>query len=107
MLPELSAGQIEALERFRDLRIGFLRLRLRLWPQIVFGKHRGRLNRMIRRAELPTVRVTMAHIERAKAELPAKRLRLWADVLLMTDAYDWEGPDEDAIAEELNRLAWD
>jgi hypothetical protein len=27
-------------------------------------------------------------------------------MLLLNDVYDWEGPDEDEIAEVLNELSW-
>jgi len=106
MLPELSAQQIAALERFRDLEIEFEELRRTLRPQITYAMDAYQW-RVERKAALPSVRVTTAHIETAKARLDPKALRFWAMVLLMTDAYDWEGADEDAIAEELNRLAWD
>ena len=107
MLPELSDKQIEALEQFRDLRIGFWRLRLRLWPRVILHKRRGEVVAVPNEAKLASVRVTPARIEIAKAKLKPDALRLWASVLLLTDHYDWDGEDEDAIAEELNRLAGD
>jgi hypothetical protein len=105
MLPELSAKQIEALEQFRDLRIGFEELRASVAPLVVYTMDPYGW-RVEYKASLGSVRVEMAQIEAAKAKLQPAALRYWAMVLLLTDAYDWEGEDEDAIADELNRLAW-
>lgn len=40
-----------------------------------------------------------------KGDISDSELNRWALMLLLNDAYDWQGPDEDEIAEILNDLA--
>jgi hypothetical protein len=60
--------------------------------------------------QFPSVRVEKRDVQTAieryrKGEISERRLVRWAAMLLMNDVYDWEGPDEDEIAEVLNDLA--
>jgi len=57
----------------------------------------------------PGIRIEMEHIEnavnrRSNRSASDRELSDWAAMLLMNDAYDWEGPDEDEISESLNEL---
>jgi hypothetical protein len=59
----------------------------------------------------PGVRVELWHIRNAmgkheRGEITARELSDWAAMLLLNDAYDWEGPDEDEIAEWLNDISF-
>jgi len=85
--------------------------------EITFGELRRRLSRILtiefRETEvrlspsydpLPRVRVERWHVENAvdkerRREISKEQLFTWADTLLLIDAYDWEGPDEEWIAE--------
>lgn len=109
MLSELSAEQITALEQFRDLQIGFDELQAAVAPLIVFTFNDGCSIRIDFKASLPVLLFNMAHIDAAKAKLEPKMLSSWANMMLLIDAYDWSGTEEEeeAIAEELNRLAFD
>jgi|HubBroStandDraft_5_1064220.scaffolds.fasta_scaffold240951_2 hypothetical protein len=58
----------------------------------------------------PGVRITSSDIDRAIArhasgQISREELTKWATMLLLNDAYDWEGPDEDEIAGRLNDLS--
>lgn len=58
----------------------------------------------------PGVRIERWHIENAlnklrRREITEQQLSDWAAMLLLNEAYDWEGPDEDFIADQLNELA--
>jgi hypothetical protein len=104
MLPELSAQQIGALEQFRDLEIDFEELRRTLAPLVIYTMEPYRW-RVEYKAGMPTIPMTRAHVEAAKAKLAPNTLRFWANVVLLTDAYDWDN-DVEAITDELNRLAF-
>jgi len=56
------------------------------------------------------VKVTRADInsaiEKARAgEISQERLQQWASMLMLNDAFDWSGEDEDAIANMLADLS--
>jgi hypothetical protein len=58
----------------------------------------------------PGVRVTQGDIDQAAArhasgQILTSELTKWATMLLLNDAYDWQGPDEDEIAGRLNDLS--
>ena len=59
---------------------------------------------------VPGVRVEVSHINRAiekhkRGEITDDEIYRWATFLLLNETYDWEGPDEDEIAEMLNELS--
>jgi hypothetical protein len=106
----LNAEEIEALKQYASL-------------QISFGELRRRLSRILTIEFLETevrlspsydhhskVRIERWHVENAvekhtRREISKEQLFTWADMLLLIDAYDWEGPDEEWVAERLNELA--
>ena len=58
----------------------------------------------------PGIRIEKWHIKNAldkhsREEITDNELGDWATMLLLNEAYDWEGPDEDEIAEMLNELS--
>jgi|SRR5580698_9981212 hypothetical protein len=102
----------------RDLLLGFARMeigldellvRLHGMLQLDFGTHERKLVSHFLlpepgiRIELSDVRDVMA--KHWRGEVSDIELYRWALMLLLNDAYDWEGPDEDEIAEILNDLA--
>jgi len=59
----------------------------------------------------PGVHIELSHIRNAmskheRGEITTQELADWASMLLLNEAYDWEGPDEDGIAEWLNDLSF-
>jgi hypothetical protein len=59
---------------------------------------------------VPGVRVEVSHINSAiekhkRGEITDDETYRWATFLLLNEAYDWEGPDEDEIAQMLNELS--
>jgi hypothetical protein len=58
----------------------------------------------------PGVRIELWHIQNAMAkhergETSTPELAEWASMLLLNEAYDWEGPDEDDIADWLHEIS--
>ncbi|MDQ2843576.1 MAG: hypothetical protein M3Y72_21550 [Acidobacteriota bacterium] len=58
----------------------------------------------------PGIRIGMEHIRNAlskhwKGEVTDTELSDWATMLLLNEAYEWSGPDEDEIAEMLHELS--
>ena len=58
----------------------------------------------------PGVRIELSGVRKImekhwRGEVSDDELYRWATMLLLNEAYDWEGPDEDEIAEVLNELA--
>ncbi len=58
----------------------------------------------------PGVRVTKDDIrcvldKQWKGEISERELSEWASMLMLNEAYDWSGPDEDEIADTLNELS--
>ncbi len=39
-----------------------------------------------------------------REDISTQELSDWAAMLLMNDAYDWQGPDEEQISEWLNEI---
>lgn len=107
----LTQDERRALEEFADLSIPFEDLRRRLSGvvEFEFKATETRLSHFYEHPD-PGIRIERHHVEDAvrrleKAEISVERMRNWATMLLMIDAYDWEGPDEDWIAEKLNEFA--
>lgn len=59
----------------------------------------------------PEVRVKLSHIRNAmdrhaRGEITTEELADWAAMLLLNDAFGWEGPDQEEISEQLNDLSF-
>jgi hypothetical protein len=55
----------------------------------------------------PPIRIKWAQVKNIldrhyQGEISDKQLAEWATMLQLNDAFDWEGPDEDEIADTLN-----
>jgi hypothetical protein len=58
----------------------------------------------------PGIRIGLNHIDRAKSrnsagELSNEDLMNWATMILLNDAYVWDGPEEEEIADRLSELS--
>jgi len=58
----------------------------------------------------PGIRIDLNHIRNAKsknatAELSNEDLMNWATMILLNDAYLWDGPDEEEIVDRLDELS--
>jgi hypothetical protein len=58
----------------------------------------------------PVVHIELLHIRdvmdrHARGEITTEQLSDWAAMLLANPSYDWEGPDEDEIADWLNDIS--
>jgi len=77
--------------------------------EIDFGVTERRLKSHFQAAE-PGIRIDLSEIEKAKSknstgELSNEGLKDWATMILLNDAYLWEGPDEEEIANRLHELS--
>lgn len=106
-----TSKERELLARFARLEISLtvLCLRFRTMMSVDFGEHGRRLTSRFLPAE-PPIRIEKQHIHNALSRrstggISERELSDWAAMLLMNDAYDWEGADEEEIAESLNELS--
>ena len=58
----------------------------------------------------PGIRIGLNQIDRAKSKnsagnLPNEDLMRWATMIRLNDAYVWDGPEEDEIADRLDELS--
>jgi hypothetical protein len=58
----------------------------------------------------PGIRINLIHIENAiskytSREISSDDLKHWATMLLLNEAYEWEGPNEEEIADKLHELS--
>ncbi len=109
---DLTRGQRRALEEFAELRISLEDLRRRLHGVLEFDfKDQERsLKTHYGGTPTPGVRIELEHIreameKHAREEVSTHDLADWATMLLLNDAYDWEGPDEEKIADWLNEIS--
>jgi hypothetical protein len=107
----LTSEEREILEEFArlDIRLDTLCARLGGMLEIDFGPVERRLTSYFL-FPIPGIRIGMDHIRNAldkhwKREITDKELSDWATMLLLNEAYEWSGPDEDQIAEMLNELS--
>ncbi|HXR74475.1 MAG TPA: hypothetical protein VN737_00795 [Bryobacteraceae bacterium] len=107
----MRPGERETLARFAQLKIplGELRARLGDMLEIDFGPTERRLTSYFLLPN-PGIRIGMEHITNAlnkhwSGEITDQELNDWATMLLLNEAYEWSGPDEDEIAEMLNELS--
>jgi hypothetical protein len=107
----LTSGERRALEQFAHLTITIedLRENLRKVLQFDFKESERKLScRFL--VPQPGIRVDQADIRRAmdkhvREEISTDQLADWATMLLLNDAYDWEGSDEEEIATWLNEIS--
>jgi hypothetical protein len=100
-----------ALEEYADLKISLEELRERLAGVVEFDfqNHERRLDSHYG-TPVRGVRIELKHIRAAmekqgRGEISTEQLADWATMLLLNDAYDWEGPEEDEIAGWLNEIS--
>jgi hypothetical protein len=100
-----------ALEEFADLKISLEELRRRLAGVVEFDfrEHERRLDCHYG-TPVPGVRIELRHIraameKQARGEISTEELADWATMLQMNQAYDWEGPEEEEIADWLNEIS--
>ncbi len=100
-----------ALEEFADLKISQEELRRRLAGVVEFDfqNHERRLDSHYG-TPVPGVRIELKHIraamdKHAREEISTEQLADWATMLQLNDAYDWEGPEEERIADWLNEIS--
>jgi hypothetical protein len=113
MLTPLTADHRRALEQFANLDITIEELRRRLGDGMSFdfdGRAKRTLTDHFETAK-PGVRVGRQHIENALnkrnlGDITEKELADWASMLVMNNAYDWQGPDEHEIANWLHDLSY-
>jgi hypothetical protein len=107
----LTRDQLKALEKFGRLEITLddLRRALRNIVEFDFGGSERRLTSHFLVPQ-PGVRIKEEDIhhamgKHAREEISTVQLADWATMLLLNDAYDWEGPDEEEIAKWLNEIS--
>lgn len=111
-LPELSEYQLDCLQRFVRFELPIETLRKVLAPLVTFTLEGPAAHQTVNYfAAIPKspVKVTRADIrsaiERERAgEITEHQLKQWASMLLLNDAFDWSGEDEDAISDMLAHL---
>jgi len=108
---ELTDKQRRALNEYGVLRITLDQMRDALGDaiQVHFGSNERKVffhydNRN------PVVHVELQHIKEvmdrhAQGDVTTEELSDWAAMLLANPSYDWEGPDEDEIADWLNEIS--
>jgi hypothetical protein len=101
-----------ALKRFAHLEIDLETLRRELKRGLTFDFRNNprTLSKQFdwRVAYIP---ITKVDVDRARAKetegfISQQQLSDWATMLLMNEMYDWQGADEDEIAEKLNDLSF-
>lgn len=107
----LTRSERKALEKFACLDISLEELQRCLGEMLVFnfGKEERRLTSYFLLPR-PGVCVEKKYIQtamdkHARGELSTEQLADWATMLLLNDAYDWQGPDEEEIAGWLNEIS--
>jgi hypothetical protein len=107
----LNSGERNALEQYARLEIPLDELveRLNQVAEFRLGPIERRIDVHYERPE-PPIQITPWHIDNVQArkkrgDISEHEVAEWASMLLLIDAYDWEGPNEDVIAEWLNDLA--
>jgi len=112
-LPELSEYQLDCLQRFVRFELPIETLGKVLAPLVTFTLDGPATYQTVEySAGIPKnpVKVTRADIDFAikkarTGKVTQRQLQQWASMLLLNDAFDWSGEDEDAIADMLADLA--
>ena len=107
----LTRRELAALGKFGRLEITLEDLRQVLEEVLQFD-FKGSERRLSSHFLVPSpgVRIEQEHVRRAmdkhaREEISTNQLADWATMLLLNDAYDWEGPDEEKIATWLNEIS--
>jgi hypothetical protein len=110
-MSSLTKKHRKALEEFLEWKLSLEQLRERLSGVLEFDfqDHQRKLTTHYGTPE-PGVRVEMRHIRNAmdkqgRGEITTEQLSDWAAMLQLNGAYDWEGPEEDEIADWLNEMS--
>jgi hypothetical protein len=110
-MSNLTKKQRKALQGFAEGKISLQELRERLTGVLEFDfkNHERKLTSHYGTPE-PGVRIELKHIraamdKHARGEITTEQLADWATMLLLNDAYDWGGPEEEQIAEWLNDMS--
>ena len=107
----LTRKQRRALEDYAALRISLEQLRDALGDaiEVDFGPHERKVlfhydnRKPVLHIELRQIREVMD--KHGRGEITTEQLSDWAAMLLANPSYDWEGPEEDEIAEWLNEIS--
>jgi len=106
-----TSAERKALERFARLEISLAELKHSLGDMLdfSFGKEERRVTSYFLLVQ-PGVRVEKKYIDvamdkHARGEISTEELSDWATMLLLNDAYDWQGAEEDEIASWLNEIS--
>ncbi len=107
----LTPGERRALQQFAHLEItlGDLRQSLRNVLEFDFTESERKLSSHFLVPQ-PGIRIDQSDIRRAmekhrREEISTDQLADWATMLLLNEAYDWEGPDEEDIATWLHDIS--
>lgn len=110
-MSQLSRKHRKALENFLALKTSLEQLResMRGVLEFDFQDKERKLTSHYGTPD-PGVRVELNHIhdamkKHARGELSTEQLADWATMLLLNDAYRWDGKDEDEIAELLHEVS--
>lgn len=111
-MSKLTKEQHQALKEFAEGKIclGELAKALSCIMEINFKNHQ----RQIKWKEGicgPEFRIELSHIHNAmerhtRGEISTEQLVEWAAMILINDAFGWEGPDQDEISELLNDISF-
>ena len=110
-MSSLTRKQRRALEEFAELKISIDELRERLQGVLEFDfRDQERKLTSHYGTPVPGVRIELETIQaamdkHARGEVSTEQLADWATMLLLNDAYDWEGPKEEQIADWLNDIS--
>ena len=106
-----TRAERRALEQFARLEISLAELKRQLGDMLdfSFGKDERRVTSYFLMAQ-PGVRVEKKYIDvamdkHARGEISTEELSNWATMLQLHDAYDWQGSEEDEIADWLNEIS--
>ena len=107
----LTAEEKELFARFVRLEVSLdeVLVQLRGMLEMDFGREKRTFVSHFLLPE-PGIRVEVSHVKNAmekhrKGEISGDEIYRWATFLLLNEAYDCEGPDEDDIAEMLDELS--
>jgi len=110
-MKQLTKKQQAAFEQFAKWKISFPELQARLQGAVEFAftnhEHKVTNNYQLPRrgilVQLCDIRNAMDR--HANGDISTEQLANWAAILLLNDIYQWEGPDEDEIADLLNDIS--
>ncbi len=110
-MTELTKEYRKALEEYAELKMSIEELRERLRGVLEFD-FRDKERKLTTRygTPRPGVRIEMKHIraamdKHARGDITTEQLADWATMLLLNEAYEWEGSNEDEIADWLHEIS--